>query len=204
MTTTQFTTADGIRIEYFLETLTLRKIRYWREHHLEFCEAWVQSADGVEQRWHSPPLHVQGRAGHRYLLCWAKASATRNFELVGACNLSTRQHRLSTANGLVRSLFPRARLGRYAFWISAAAAIGIGAACEFNLNGLRHAVWSGLSASHLLVAPFVAGIVGRCASVYREARDPTRSFDAEVESAVSARRNRASRAEIEELSRSGR
>jgi hypothetical protein len=188
MTTTQFTTADGFKIEYFLETLTLRKIRHWREHHLEFCEAWMQGADGVEQRWHSPPLHIQGRAGHKYLLCWARVTATRNFELVAACNLSTRQHRLSTEGGLVRRLFAPARLGRYAFWISAAAAIGIGAACEFNLNGLRHAAWSGLSAWHLFVAPFVAGIVGRCVSAYRDARDPARSFDAEVESAVSSRR----------------
>jgi len=181
MSEAQFTTPDGHTVHYYFEELTLRSIRFWQEFRLEHCEAWLADAEGTEQCWRYPPLWVQGRRGHRYRLCWARASSAATYSLVAACNLSTKKHALSTSKGLVASLFAPAKFGRRAFWIALGFVIVASLASHFDLGELRRSVWSGIAWWHLLAAPFVVGLVGRGASIWRDARDVDRSFERLIE-----------------------
>jgi len=181
MSDTPFTTQDGHTVHYYLEDLTLRSIRFWQENRLEHCEAWFADSKGVEQCWRCPPLWVQGRRGHRYRLCWARASNASTYSLVGARNLSTRKHALSTSTGVAASLFAPAKFGRRAFWISLGLVIAIALASHLDLSELRRSAWGGLAWWHLLAVPLAAGIVGRAASGLRDARDTGRTFDRAIE-----------------------
>ena len=186
MSATRFTTHDGIEIDYYTEILTLRHVRHWREYPgYDRCEAWLQRADGAERRWYSLPLGVQGRAGHRYRLCWARAGKMKSYDLVGVCNLASKDRRLSSSTGLVASLFPSSYYGRWAFWLTLLSVIACTLASHSLPDALRRWVWDEVTWWHWGAAPIVAGVVGACASLLRDRRDNSRSFDKFVEQLLS-------------------
>ncbi len=186
MTEKQFTTPDGIVIDNYLEVVTLLHIRHWRESpSVNRCEAWIQGADGADQLWHSPPLGLQGRAGHRYRLCWARCGATQTYWLVGARNLATKKHTLCCDTGLVASLFRPSRYGRRAFWTSCAAALVFVFLSQLLPDEIFRSVQGGLAWWHLALVPFITGTVGSCAGSLRDRRDVGKSFDKFVEESLS-------------------
>ena len=160
----QHVSPDGITVHYCFEILTLRKIRHWREAGLERCEAWLQGERAVEQRWYFPPLGVQGRAGHRYRVCWARTEKMSSYKLVGAANLASQNYMLCTGTGVVASMFPPSKFDRWAF--SAAVTVTISLACKTDL------AWQALVALPICAA-MVGAMVGKC----RDGRDASRSFD---------------------------
>lgn len=179
MSTNRFVTAGGITLEYFTEVQTLQAVRYWHDHpNTDRCEAWFKGADGIERRWYSLPLAVQGRAGHRYRLCWARTPAMESYELVGARNLATTSQCLASSTGLVASLFPPARYGRWAFGLSF---LGTAALMLTHPSLMEDPRWV-----MLLALPPTAGVAGLCASLVRNRRDPERTFDRIVLTAMGA------------------
>lgn len=186
MSTNKFTTRDEIVIEHFVEEVTLLQIRHWRESPgVNRCEAWFQSVGRVEQLWHSVPLGVQGRAGHRYRLCWARAADAKQYSLVGAQNLATKRHALSCSTGLAPSLFVPSRYGRSGFLLGCAAATAFAVVGQSMPDAFFRAVLAGVTWWQVASVPIALGIVGACASVWQNRRDVSRSFDKFVEEVLS-------------------
>ena len=187
MSSNTFVTDDGITLEYFIETQTLKYVRHWRDYpNTDRCEASFMAADGMERRWYALPLAVQGRPGHRYRLCWARPATMAAYELVGGRNLSTGHHRLTNERGLVAGLFAPAHYGRWAFCFSVLA------------TTTSTLTWPSLIAAPgwawLIAVPPVVGVVGLCASWRRNRRDPNKTFDNFVLSAINTDREHHSAA----------
>ena len=183
----KFTTPDAIVIEHYVEIVTLLQIRHWRESPgINRCEAWMQGADGVERRWYSEPLGVQGRAGHRYRLCWARVEGASLYSLVGAGNLSTKMHALSCSTGLALSLFAPSRYGLLGFWGGCAAAVAFVAFAQSLPDAMFRAELAGIAWWQVGLVPIVLGAIGVGVSFWRNRRDVGRSFDKFVEALLVA------------------